>query len=94
MSELLVLLVISLLFALGCFGAIGWALLSGVEVGIELIFLLHVGAVLGLIFLGIAGWLALRILPVASAQPEAPKSPATKAAATAKAPEEASKTAS
>ena len=81
MSELLVLLVISLLFAVGCFGAIGWALLSGVEVGIELIFLLHVGAVLGLIFLGIAAWLAFRILPLASAKPETSPAPAAKPAA-------------
>ena len=93
MTELLALLGFCLLMALACFAAIGWALLSGVEVGIELIFLIHVGAVLGLLFWGLAGWLAVRIIPAASAKPEAVPAPA-KAAAAKKAPEEVSKTAS
>ena len=93
MTELLVLLTFCLLIALACFGAIGWALFSGVEVGVELIFLLHVGGVLGLVFLGLAGYIAVRLLPAASAKPAAAPSPA-KAAAAKKAPEEVSKTAS
>jgi predicted cobalt transporter CbtA len=91
---LLLLLVFCLFIALACFGAIGWVLFSGVEVGIELIFLLHVGGVLGLLFLGLAGWLAVRILPAVSAKPEAAASPAKASPAAKKAPEEVSKTAS
>ena len=93
MTELLVLLVFCLFVALACFGAIGWVLFSGVEVGVELIFLLHVGGVLGMVFLGLAGWLAVRILPAASAKPAAATNPA-KATAAKKAPEEVSKSAS
>ncbi len=93
MTELLLLLVFCLFVALSCFGAIGWALFSGVEVGIELIFLMHAGGVLGLLFLGITGWIAVRILPVASAKPAAAPNPA-KAGAAKKAPEEVSKSTS
>ncbi len=95
MTELLLLLVFCLLVALACFGAIGWALFSGVEIGVELIFLLHVGGVLGLLFLGIAGWIAVRILPAVSAKPAAAPNPAKVAPAKQeKAPEEVSKGAS
>lgn len=93
MMELLVLLVFCLLIALGCFGSIGWVFLSGVELGVERIFLVIVCSVLGFLFLGIAGWLAVRILPAASAKPAAAPNP-VQAAAAKKAPEEVSKTAS
>ena len=93
MMELLVLLVFCLLIALGCFGSIGWVLLSGEELGVERIFLVIVCSVLGFLFLGIAGWLSVRILPAASAKPEPAANPA-KTAAAKKAPEEVSKTTS
>jgi hypothetical protein len=94
MMELLVLLVFCLLVALGCFGSIGWVFLSGVELGVERIFLVIVCSVLGFLFLGIAGWLAVRILPAAAAKPPEPAPSPAKTAAAKKAPEEVSKTAS
>ena len=41
MLELLLLAAFCVLVGLACVATIGWALLSGVEIGIERIFLLH-----------------------------------------------------
>lgn len=93
MMELLLLLAFCLLIALACFGSLGWVFLSGVELGVGRIFLVIVCSVLGLLFLGISGWIGARILPAVSAKPQPAPSPA-KAAAAKKAPEEVSKTTS
>ncbi len=94
MKELLLLLVFCVFIALACFGSIGWVFLSGVEIGVERIFLVIVCTVLGFLFLGISGWIGARMLPVASAKPAAnPNTPtAPKPAAAKKAPKEVSKT--
>jgi hypothetical protein len=93
--ELLLLLAFCLLVALGCFGAIGWVLLSGMELGVERIFLIIVCSVLGFLFLGIAGWIVSKSPVPTTAQSEAAPQPAKAATAKQqKAPEEVSKTTS
>lgn len=95
MLELLLLFAFCVLVGLACVGTIGWVLLSGVEVGIERIFLLHVCGVMALVFFGLAGWIAvrspLRALWKPTATPQPAAAPVSKQE---KAPEEASKTAS
>ena len=95
MLELLLLVAFCVLVGLACVATIAWALLSGVEIGIERIFLLHVAAVMALLFFGLAGWIAvrstLRTLWKPAAAPQPAVAPALKQE---KAPEEASKTAS
>lgn len=96
MKELLLLLVFSLFIALACFGTIGWVFFSGVEIGVERIFLVIVCTVLGFLFVGISGWIGAQMLPVASAKPAAnPKKPtARRPAATKQAPKQVSKASS
>jgi hypothetical protein len=76
MLELTVLAAICALVGLGCFGALGWALLGSEDIGIERIFLLHVWLILGLIFLGMSAWIArlgpLRGLGKKSAEAKSP----------------------
>jgi len=93
MTELLLLLAFCVLVALACFGAIGWVLLSGVEIGVERIFLIIVCSVLGFLFLGIAGWIVKRTSAPAAAKAEAaPRAAKAAPAKQEKAPEEVSKT--
>ena len=95
MLELLLLVAFCVLVGLACVATIGWALLSGVEIGIERIFLLHVAGVMALLFFGLAAWIVARSPLRTMLKPAAASQSATAAAAKeAKAPEEASKTAS
>ena len=90
MLELIILFVFCVLVGLGCLGAMGWALLSSVEVGVEKIFLLMASLLSAALFFGMAAWMALqsplRQLWKAEAEgaaPEAQKVPAPKQEATA-----------
>lgn len=90
MLELILLFVFCVVGGLACLGAMGWALLSPVEVGVERIFLLIVCLLVAGLFFGMAAWIArqgpLRQLWKAEAKgaaPEAPKAPAQKQEATA-----------
>jgi hypothetical protein len=95
MLELLLLVAFCVLVGLACVATIGWTLLSGVEIGIERIFLLHVAGVMALLFFGLAGWIVARSPLRTMLKPAAaPQSAANPAAKEEKAPEEASKTVS
>jgi len=95
MLELLLLAAFCVLVGLACVASIGWALLSGVEIGIERIFLLHAAGVMALLFFGLAAWIVarseLRTMWKPAAAPQSASAPEAKEE---KAPEEASKTAS
>ena len=85
MTELIILFVFCVLVGLSCLGAMGWALLSSVEVGVGRIFLLIVSLFLAVLFFGMAAWMALgsplRQLWKAEAKgatPEVQKAPAQK----------------
>jgi hypothetical protein len=56
--ELLIWAVLCALIGLGCLGGAAWAVLGGEDVGVELIFLLHVWLLFAAIFLGMAFWIA------------------------------------
>jgi len=56
--ELTVLAILCALIGLGCFGGIAWTLFGAEDAGVERIFLLLVWLLFGLIFLGLAGWIA------------------------------------
>ncbi|MBI1956077.1 MAG: hypothetical protein HYS38_06745 [Acidobacteria bacterium] len=60
MLELILLFVFCVVGGLACLGAMGWALLSSVEVGVEKIFLLIVSLLSAALFFGMAAWIALR----------------------------------
>ena len=95
MLELLLLVAFCVLVGLACVATIGWALLGGVEIGIERIFLLHVAGVLALLFFGLAGWIVVRSpLRTLWKPAAAPEPAAASALKQEKASEEASKTAS
>ena len=90
MLELIILFVFCVLVGLGCLGAVGWALLSSVEVGVEKIFLLMASLLSAALFFGMAAWMALQSPlrqlwkgEAKGAAPEAQKSPAQKQEATA-----------
>jgi hypothetical protein len=56
--ELLILAAFCALLGLGCLGGAAWAVMGGLDVGVELIFLLHVWLMFAAIFLGMALWIA------------------------------------
>ena len=56
--ELLILSVFCALVGLGCLGGAAWAVIGGEDVGVELIFLLHVWLLFAALFLGMAVWIA------------------------------------
>ena len=56
--ELLILTVLCALVGLGCLGGVAWAIVGGEDVGVELIFLLHVWLLFAALFLGVAVWIA------------------------------------
>ena len=56
--ELLILSGLCALIGLGCFGGAGWALFGGEDNGVGRIFLLLVWSMFGILFLGMAGWIA------------------------------------
>ena len=56
--ELLILTALCALLGLGCLGAAAWAVVGGTDVGVEMIFLLHVWLLLAAMFLGMAYWIA------------------------------------
>ena len=56
--ELLILSFFCALVGLGCLGGAAWAVLGGEDVGVELIFLIHVWVLFGALFLGMAAWIA------------------------------------
>ena len=60
MLELILIFAFCVLVGLACLGAVGWALLSPMEIGVERIFLLFVGLLSAVLFLGMAAWIALR----------------------------------
>lgn len=78
MMEMMVWAAICALIGLGCFGGIAWTLLSGEDTGVERIFLVHVWLILGLLFLGLAAWIAKQgpLKRVAKAAPESAAAPA------------------
>ena len=60
MLELILLLVFCVLLGVSSLGVIGWVLLSGAEIGIERIFLVHVSLLVAALFFGFAGWIAMQ----------------------------------
>ena len=56
--ELLILAVLCGLVGLGCLGGAVWAIVGGEDIGVELIFLLHVWLLFAALFLGMAVWIA------------------------------------
>jgi len=56
--ELLIWAVLCALVGLGCLGGAAWAVIGGGDVGVELIFLLHVWLLFAALFLGMAVWIA------------------------------------
>ncbi|MBI3895066.1 MAG: hypothetical protein HY313_03955 [Acidobacteria bacterium] len=60
MVELILLFAFCALLGLASLGAMGWALWSSEEVGVELIFLLMVCLISAALFWGMAAWMALQ----------------------------------
>jgi hypothetical protein len=56
--ELLILSGLCALIGLGCLGGAVFSLLGGEDVGVERIFLVIVWGMFGMLFLGMAGWIA------------------------------------
>jgi hypothetical protein len=56
--ELLILAALCALVGLGCLAGAAWAVVGGMDVGVELIFLLHVWLLFAALFLGMALWIA------------------------------------
>ncbi|MBI4480673.1 MAG: hypothetical protein HY651_11680 [Acidobacteria bacterium] len=56
--ELMILAALCALVGLGCLAGAVWAIVGGEDVGVELIFLLHVWLLLAALFLGMAVWIA------------------------------------
>ncbi len=56
--EITILAIISALIGVGCLAGAAWAVISGLDVGVEVIFLVHTWLVLAAIFLGMAWWIA------------------------------------
>ena len=75
--ELLVLTVLCGLVGLGCLGGAVWAVVGGEDVGVELIFLLHVWLLFAALFLGMAVWIA-RQGPLKNLGKKAPPVPENK----------------
>jgi len=56
--ELWILALLCALLGLGCLGGAVFAITGGMDVGVELIFLLHVWLLFAALFLGMAAWIA------------------------------------
>ena len=56
--ELIILTAFCALVGLGCLAGAVWAIVGGEDVGVELIFLLHVWLLFAALFLGMAVWIA------------------------------------
>jgi hypothetical protein len=56
--EITILAIISALIGIACLTGAAWAVISGLDVGVEVIFLIHVWLALAATFLGMAGWIA------------------------------------
>ena len=82
--ELIVLACVCGLIGLGCLGGAAWAVLGGQDVGVELIFLVHVWLLFASLFLGMAVWIA-RQVPLKNLGKKAPAQPEEKPANTQKA---------
>ena len=82
--ELLILTVLCGLVGLGCVGGAVWAVVGGEDVGVELIFLLHVWLLFAALFLGMAVWIA-RQGPLKNLGKKAPPSSENKLAESGKA---------
>ena len=55
--ELLIWAALCALVGLACLGGAVWAVVGGLDVGVEMIFLLHVWLLFAAIFLGMAAWI-------------------------------------
>lgn len=75
--ELIVLSALCALIGLGCLAGLAWAILGGVDTGVERIFLIHVWGLFAALFLGMAAWI-YRQRP-RQAKKEAGSSPAAQA---------------